>query len=188
MIKSKELFHLQGAIWTCLKKVANTVTQMEITCIRILEKQFQRAMFANLQAFPDVRLMLHDVSSKYRLAIITNGMGKAQRKKLAHLGLDQYFEMIIASADIGSGKPNARIFEFALQSMAVNGSSALMVGDSLDGDIRGARAVGINTVWLNRHASPEPTRTRQISGFTDWQVDGHKAGKPGLADAADPSR
>lgn len=134
-----------------------------------LSSRFRESMFKALTVFPDVFPALARLAVRYRLAIITNGMGAAQREKLAHLGLTQYFERVIASTDVGIGKPSGEIFAAALRAMGVSESEALMLGDSLAGDVHGAEAAGLAAVWIDRHAtstrSGAPNRIANLNGW-----------------------
>ncbi|WP_309382679.1 HAD family hydrolase [Cerasicoccus frondis] len=64
------------------------------------------------------------------------------------------FERLITSEQVRSYKPRPEIFHAALETMDIRPEQALHVGDSLSSDIRGASAVGIDTVWLNRKGRP----------------------------------
>ena len=66
------------------------------------------------------------------------------------LDLVQHFDFIAASARIGFEKPHRRIFEWALEQADVPPSSVLHVGDHVDADVEGARAVGIEAVLIDR--------------------------------------
>lgn len=133
-----------------------------------LNHRFRTAMFAALQPFPDVAPTLERLASDYKLAVITNGLGAAQREKLVHLGIDSHFDAVIASAEIGIGKPARDIFEAALQSMDVNAADALMIGDSIEGDLKGASSCGIPALWMNRTGHPISCEWPQISSLADW--------------------
>ena len=88
-----------------------------------------------------------------RLALITNGMPAAQAAKLQRLGLDNHFESLIASSDIGVGKPAAEIFRHALTVMGTTAEDSIMVGDSFDGDVMGAKRAGMKACWVRRDTS-----------------------------------
>jgi putative hydrolase of the HAD superfamily len=133
-----------------------------------LNRRFRAAMFAALHPFPDVGPTLERLARQYKLAVITNGLGAAQREKLAHLGIDGHFHAVIASAEIGVGKPAREIFEAAIQAMDVNAANALMIGDSIEGDIEGASSCGIRALWMNRHGNPISCEWPQISSLADW--------------------
>ena len=52
-------------------------------------------------------------------------------------------------------KPSPRLFIQALDALRVSPQDALFVGDSLRHDVRGARAVGLRTVWIRgRQTTP----------------------------------
>ncbi len=86
----------------------------------------------------------------YYLGIITNGMTKTQRARLEQLGLDHYFDRMIASEEANSEKPNPEIFHYALDFADCRPEEALMIGDAWDKDIEGAIAVGMKAIWFKR--------------------------------------
>ncbi|MFA7674264.1 MAG: HAD-IA family hydrolase [Clostridia bacterium] len=65
------------------------------------------------------------------------------------LGLMEYVDVCISSANVGYEKPNPKIFEIGLE-IADHPKTVWMVGDSIDADIRGAEAVGINAVLIRK--------------------------------------
>ncbi|CAN5361585.1 hypothetical protein BH24CHL10_BH24CHL10_04260 [soil metagenome] len=66
------------------------------------------------------------------------------------LDLVSHFDFIAASARIGFEKPHARIFQWALEQADVAPESVVHVGDHVDADVEGARAVGIEGVLIDR--------------------------------------
>jgi putative hydrolase of the HAD superfamily len=69
---------------------------------------------------------------------------------LHDLDLVQRFDVVVASARVGYEKPHAGIFEHALAQVGVPAASVIHVGDHLDADVRGARAVGIDGILIDR--------------------------------------
>ncbi len=67
------------------------------------------------------------------------------------LDLVRHFDFIAASARVGFEKPHPRIFEWALEQASVRPSEVVHVGDHVDADILGARAVGIDGVLIDRN-------------------------------------
>lgn len=51
------------------------------------------------------------------------------------------------------GKPNKQIFENAMDTMRICPMEAVMVGDSLESDIKPALELGMKTIWLNQNNS-----------------------------------
>lgn len=90
----------------------------------------------------------------YRLHIITNGFQEVQSKKLENASISEYFEHVIDSETAGVKKPNPHIFQYSLQRAEVAPGKALMIGDSLEADVLGAKAVGLHTLHFNAHNDP----------------------------------
>jgi len=117
---------------------------------RGLGEAFRRSMQESMEVFPDVLPALRRLRRAARVVVITNGMQRAQQVKLERLGLADHVDRLIASTEVGRGKPAREIFEYALSEMRIDRAHAAMVGDSLEGDVRGARRSGISAVWVNR--------------------------------------
>jgi putative hydrolase of the HAD superfamily len=111
--------------------------------------------------------VLEELKKHYKLALITNGAIDIQRHKIDGANLGDFFDPTIISGEVGSGKPNPKLFQMALERLAVTPEETVMIGDSLSRDIGGARAVGIRTIWVNRFqntiAEHHPTPDLQLT-------------------------
>jgi putative hydrolase of the HAD superfamily len=101
--------------------------------------------------FAESEQVLHQLKKNFRLALITNGAPDIQGAKIEGSSLASFFETIIISGDHGFGKPDLRIFQLALNRLEVAAHEAVMIGDSLNRDVAGARDAGIRTIWINRY-------------------------------------
>jgi putative hydrolase of the HAD superfamily len=109
--------------------------------------------------FPDTVDVLNYLSEKkYRLHLITNGFEKTQHHKLKTAGIDYFFGEVITSEASNSLKPHPEIFEFALMKTGANKKESIMIGDTPDVDILGAREAGIDQVYVNHTGSDEPVK------------------------------
>lgn len=90
----------------------------------------------------------------YRLHIITNGFNEVQHVKIKNAGLSPYFEEIITSERAGNLKPHPEIFAFAELLTNAEKSACLMIGDSLEADVVGARNAGWGQVYFNPDRIP----------------------------------
>jgi HAD superfamily hydrolase (TIGR01549 family) len=89
----------------------------------------------------------------YRLGLISNAGDDQDVQQLARrFRIAQYFDFILTSAACSYRKPHQRIFELALSNWYFLPSEAVMVGDNLDADVRGAQSVGLFAIWLSRRA------------------------------------
>ena len=57
---------------------------------------------------------------------------------------------VFTSEDAKSYKPRKELFEFALSRTGLSAEQVVHIGDSLSSDVKGASAVGINAIWINR--------------------------------------
>jgi len=117
-------------------------------------ERFPKERRARHRVFPDAEPCLRELKKKYRLALLSNGATDLQREKLEASGLAGYFEVVVISGEVGIGKPEPGIFLLALERLGVSPQSAVMVGDSLARDIKGAQAAGMRAVWLKRDGAP----------------------------------
>ncbi|HEX4204715.1 MAG TPA: HAD family hydrolase [Ktedonobacteraceae bacterium] len=101
--------------------------------------------------FPEVEQTLRDLHQQYQLALLTNGAPDLQREKIAHFNLDQYFDAVVVSGEVGVGKPHPAVFRAVLDQLAVSPQAAFMVGDNLRRDIAGAAQLGMRGIWVNRY-------------------------------------
>ncbi|RPJ23959.1 MAG: HAD family hydrolase [Chloroflexi bacterium] len=92
----------------------------------------------------------------YRLGLVSNAGDDQDVQQLAErFDISQYFDFILTSAACSYRKPHPRIFELALSNWYFLPTEAVMVGDNLDADIRGAKSAGLYAVWISRRAGQQ---------------------------------
>ena len=90
-----------------------------------------------------------------RLVVVSN-WDVSLHERLAETGLAELVDGAVASAEIGSAKPDPAIFARGLALAGVGAAEAWHVGDSLDADVRGAQAAGLRAVLLARDGAAAP--------------------------------
>lgn len=111
--------------------------------------------------------LLRILKDKVKLAIVSNNLLSEQVPKLRELGFEKYFDVLVTSAEAGIAKPDKRIFEIALEKLAVSADEAVVIGDSFEKDIVGAFNSNIRSIWLNRRGiTPGP----DLSGFNSAAI------------------
>jgi putative hydrolase of the HAD superfamily len=115
--------------------------------------QIYRKHTPAIHLFPGYRELLRDMSSKYRLGLITDGLPEVQKKKVKALGLDSIIGDIIYSWEYGSErqKPHAHSFSAMLELLQSAPRNTLFVGDNPEKDGKGAKKVGMLYVQI-RHS------------------------------------
>lgn len=99
--------------------------------------------------FPNAIEVVSKLSKKYQLHIITNGFSEVQFIKLDKSGLSPYFSQVITSEMVGVQKPHPQVFQYSLKKAGAQIEESLMIGDDQDSDIRGARELAIDQVFVN---------------------------------------
>jgi putative hydrolase of the HAD superfamily len=100
--------------------------------------------------FPDTKEILGYLTDKgYVLHLITNGFEKTQHSKLKYSGLNTFFTEVITSEGSNSLKPNKEIFDYALKRSGASLLQSIMIGDTLEVDILGAKNAGMDQVFVN---------------------------------------
>ena len=117
-----------------------------------------RAELAKAIEFPPhYRALLDDLRGRYRMAVVSNfDYTPTALGILRQAGIVEHFELIVVSDAVGWRKPAATIFRQTLDRMELAPADALFVGDRIDIDVAGARALGMDAAWVNPDAEPVP--------------------------------
>ncbi len=101
----------------------------------------------------------------YTLHIITNGFKKVQEKKLENSNINEYFDQVITSENVGVKKPNPLIFKEALRKANVTTANAIMIGDNWEADIMGAKNIGMDVVYCNFNQQPVGENIKSVNNL-----------------------
>jgi len=100
-----------------------------------------------LEPYPGVISTLIKLKKDYKLAIISDAPKLKAWERLATMRLDEFFDVVITAADVKAEKPSSRIFKKTLEKLNVKPEEAVMIGDRVARDIKGARSMGIKSVF-----------------------------------------
>lgn len=113
---------------------------------------------------PDVPEALKGLQGRYRMSVISNANGTV-RDKLRRVGLLDFFETVIDSAEEGIEKPDPRIFHAAVLRTGARMEQSLYIGDMYHIDVAGARAAGMDVVLLDPAGLHQDKPVRRIAGL-----------------------
>ena len=100
--------------------------------------------------------VLRKLQGKYKLGIVSNfAIPECVVKLLETHGLDKFFDVVIVSAAVNKRKPSPEIFQQALKKLSVDAAETVFVGDTVDADIKGAKDMGMKTIFIERRAQKE---------------------------------
>ena len=114
-------------------------------------------------------------ASGCRLALVTNGAGAAQRRKIDRFGLAPLFDLVLIEGEVGFGKPDLRVYRRALDGLDVAPADAWMVGDNLDWDVTPPQRLGIHGIWVDVRGDGLPAEhparpDRIVRGLADLRA------------------
>jgi putative hydrolase of the HAD superfamily len=105
---------------------------------------------ASVAPSPGVEPALEELGARgVGVGVLTNGVPEFQLAKLRGHDLDAHVDATAVSYEAGAHKPDERAFELAAERLPAD--EYVMIGDSYEGDVEGARAMG----WRGVHYAPD---------------------------------
>ncbi len=133
-------------VWQALVELGIENKELAATIGRI----YHNSREERLEIFPDAVETLEWLREQgCKLALLTNGNGAPQRRKIETFGLDRLFDAIFIEGEVGFGKPDPRVYRLALGRLSTKPSETWMVGDNLDWDVAQPQRLGIFGIWID---------------------------------------
>lgn len=147
---------IQDIVMTTLRKARLRPSSEAFVDSAVME--FYRPEIDAWQLYPDtVETLTALQHSGFDLGLISNTKSEwAVQAILDKHGLRRFFKVIVTSAALRKRKPRPDPFTEALRRLGVRPSETVFVGDSLQADILGARAVGIRSIHVLRRPVEHP--------------------------------
>jgi len=113
--------------------------------------------------------VLRQLSGKYHLGLVTNGLADVQRPRLESSSIGPLIEKVFISEEMGAAKPSEAYFDLVFNSIGnPPRQEVLMIGDSLTSDMLGGIHYGLHTCWYNPAAkTTDLPVTYQIHGLNE---------------------
>ncbi len=118
--------------------------------------------------FPDTVPALKTLAGRYQLGVISNIDDDLFELTRLRLGVE--FTHVVTAAQVGAYKPDPRPFSAAIARIGVPQSRILHVAQSLYHDIRPATALGLDTVWIDRHDGHGSGATPSADATPMWTL------------------
>lgn len=99
--------------------------------------------------------------------ILTNGFLESQETKMVESGLRPYFTREFVSEVIGHKKPSPKVFRAVLEELNAEADECIMIGDSLESDIKGARNAKMDSIHFQPEGVKHDLATYNISDLTE---------------------
>jgi putative hydrolase of the HAD superfamily len=116
----------------------------------------RRVMLGALEftPYPDALEALGVLRERGHVLVIASNWDCSLPDWLGPAGLLELVDGVVTSAEAGAAKPDPAVFRGALELAGAEPADAVHVGDSLDNDVEGARAVGLRAILVQRDGDP----------------------------------
>lgn len=87
-----------------------------------------------------------------RVGLVSNTgrtWGRFLRPLQDELGIGKYFDARVFSDEVRTRKPSGEIFETALDALQLEPQTVVHIGDDVNADVEGAKALGMRAIWFN---------------------------------------
>ena len=157
----EQLWDFKKGVWQRNPQLAHHISQMRIQMLYELQREAgygdEESRRGAEQAFDVFLHMRHAVelyeealavlealAKDYTLGALTNGNADIYKTDAG-----EYFDFAFLAEDIGASKPAPDMFHAAIEKARVVPDQIVHVGDNAEHDIQGAKAVGMQTIWMN---------------------------------------
>lgn len=126
-----------------------------------------------IRLYPHVLDALARLRAKgYRLWLLSNAQRVFTEYELRHLGLGAQLDGIYISSDHGCRKPDVRFLRALLEEQQLTVENCLMIGNDRDTDIAGAKAAGLDTLYMHTNLTPAEQAAADPGRFPGKAPDG----------------
>ena len=156
-----ENFETQRALE--LKSLLDTITHFESSADGVVLSNEMFEYWVKPPIFEESKLFFENCPLP--IYIVSNIDRADILEAIAYHGLKP--QDVFTSEDALSYKPRKELFEYALKQTGLKADEVLHIGDSLSSDIKGAGALGIKAVWVNRNGKPVPDNVTAVSNLME---------------------
>ncbi|HEX2702933.1 MAG TPA: HAD-IA family hydrolase [Solirubrobacteraceae bacterium] len=170
--------------WCKLAADAAALADLRRACTRIVRSELSLPAAAisddqllatlldalRFEAYGDARDALQRWRAGGLAAIVVSNWDISLHDVLHSTGLRDLLDGVVCSAEVGRAKPDPAVFHAALDLVGLPPELVVHIGDSLEEDVAGARAAGIEPILLHRDGGSleAPEGVRVIASLREW--------------------
>lgn len=154
----------------CTRQALDYCCEVRQVDLSARERERMMAQYLTLPAFDDVTAGLDELSqAEVKMYAFSNGRPDDLEQLLGHAGIRDYFDGVVSVDEVSTFKPNPVVYRHFLQRAGARAQDAWLISGNAF-DVCGARAVGMQAVWLRRNPATrfdpwEFAPTRQAATF-----------------------
>lgn len=150
VVRYEQLREVTNAVWVCeaLTSLGCNVNPEDSRIKAALNVFFQHYV-ESLELRPYAKKLLRRIKESCKLGLVSNfTYAPVIYASLRKLGINQFFDAVVVSEENGWRKPHTQIFQDTLGKLRVKAEEAVFIGDSPLEDIKGAKEIGLKTVFV----------------------------------------
>jgi putative hydrolase of the HAD superfamily len=163
--------HDEASTWPALRdlrrRCAAVIQEHLRTALPLDEVEAALLGAVRFRAYPEVPDALARLrAGGARLAVVSN-WDVSLHDVLERTALRPLVDAVVISAELGAAKPDPAIFRTALERLGAEAGDALHAGDSVEHDVAGARAAGIEGGLVARDGAEVPDGVRAVASLDE---------------------
>jgi 2-haloalkanoic acid dehalogenase type II len=124
--------------------------------------------YSRVTLYPDAEKVLPQLKEKgLKVGLVTSGLRSDIERMLHNVGLQGFFDVVVAVDTLRKMKPDPEVFTYALKQLGMESSEAVFVGDEIETDYRGAQRCGLTAFLVDRDGKVEDEGVNRISSLED---------------------
>ena len=131
-----------------LPKIFYNTQEYDPTHRSLFREHYLKSSSEHICLYPDVKEMLHFMSTRAKLCDATNASDYFARHMLEHLQIIDFFDGVVGANNVPSPKPNPMMLELLMENTSSLKERAIMVGDSIK-DEQAAENADIPFIFAN---------------------------------------
>jgi putative hydrolase of the HAD superfamily len=150
VVRYEQLREVTNAVWVCeaLNRLGCSVS-VDDSRIKTALNVFFQDYVDSLEFRPCTEKLIKRIKENCKLGLVSNfTYAPVIYASLRELGINQFFDVVVVSDENGWRKPHTQIFQDALGKLQVKAEEAVFIGDSPLEDIKGAKEIGMKTVFV----------------------------------------
>ncbi len=117
--------------------------------VREAARTFRLISLERLELYPYAMNVLKELKEKdKKLYLLTNAQACFTRNELVALGLDEMFDGIYISSEVGIKKPAKAAFNSIISDNKLDLKKTVMIGNDYSTDIVGANIIGMDSIYI----------------------------------------
>jgi HAD superfamily hydrolase (TIGR01549 family) len=149
-VRYEQLREVTNAVWVAeaLNNLGFEVAMDDCHIMAALNVFFQD-FIDTLELRKGAKRLIHQAKEQGKVCLISNfTYAPVIHKSLKKVGIDELFDVVVVSEEVGWRKPSVHIFQDALNRLQVQACEAVYIGDSPIEDIKGAKQSGLRTIFV----------------------------------------